>query len=215
MAENKKKIIVYADWKDQFNSLTDEEAGRLIKHFFSYVNDENPTSDRLTELLFIPIKTTLKRDLKSWEDYVNKQRENGGKGGRPKKEETQETQAFINKPKKGDSDNDSVSVNDNVSESVKKEKTHAKNFHEMSENELVEIFSNPPTDNKSLDINELSYYLLYSEQYGMAFKSAYPQLDYKSYIEKFYTYSLSGGKLHDSFENYAQHFFNTIRAKKI
>ena len=43
MAEGKNKIIFYRDWVDQFRDLTDEEAGRLIKHIMSYVNDENPT----------------------------------------------------------------------------------------------------------------------------------------------------------------------------
>ena len=56
MAENKKSIIVYADWIELFESLTDDEAGKLIKHFFRYVNDKNPTApDRITELSFIPM----------------------------------------------------------------------------------------------------------------------------------------------------------------
>ena len=67
MAKDKKSVIVYVDWIATFNKLEDDEAGRLIKHFFSYVNDLNPTSDRLTELLFEPIKQQLKRDLKVYE----------------------------------------------------------------------------------------------------------------------------------------------------
>lgn len=120
MAVGKKKIIVYTDWITQFKDLTDEEAGKLIKHFFEYVNDLNPKSDRLIELLFNPIKATLKRDLKSWESKQQTNKENGLKGGRPRKEKTQnnpnnpvgliETQ---NNPQKGVSDSVSVSVNDN------------------------------------------------------------------------------------------------------
>jgi len=68
MAEGKNKIIFYRDWVDQFRDLTDDEAGRLIKHIMLYVNDENPTPpDRLTELLFKPFKAQLKRDLDKWE----------------------------------------------------------------------------------------------------------------------------------------------------
>jgi hypothetical protein len=117
MAEGKKKVIVYADWINQFKDLTDEEAGKLIKHFFEYINDLNPVSDRLIELLFNPIKATLKRDLESWLNKQKTNKENGLKGGRPKKTETQnnpnnpvgflETQ---NNPQKG------VSVNDNVND---------------------------------------------------------------------------------------------------
>jgi len=68
MAENKKTIVVYADWIEQFESLSNEEAGKLIKHFFRYVNDLNPVpEDRITEIAFLPIKATLKRDLEKWE----------------------------------------------------------------------------------------------------------------------------------------------------
>jgi hypothetical protein len=63
MAKDKKSIIVYSDWIDLFEALTDEEAGKLIKHFFKYVNDENPVAtDRIVELSFIQIKNALKRD---------------------------------------------------------------------------------------------------------------------------------------------------------
>ena len=124
MATGKKKVIVYTDWIIQFESLTDEEAGKLIKHFFKYVNDLSPESDRLTELLFNPIKSTLKRDLEQWEKKQEINRENGLKGGRPKKEtETQNNPVGFLKtqhnPKKGVSVNDSVNDINNITESPK------------------------------------------------------------------------------------------------
>ena len=81
MAEGKNTIVIYKDWENIFEKLTDEESGRLIKHLFRFVNDENPESDRLIELVFEPIKLTLKRDLKHWETVVEKRRESGKKGG--------------------------------------------------------------------------------------------------------------------------------------
>lgn len=115
MAENKKSFILYTDQSGVFNQLPDEIAGKLIKHIFAYVNDENPISDDLIiNIAFEPIKQSLKRDLKRYEQYVEKQSVNGAKGGRPKKpSETQITQPFFEKPKKADSVSDSVSVNDN------------------------------------------------------------------------------------------------------
>ena len=81
MAENKKSIIVYADWIVLFESLSNEEAGLLIKHFFRYVNDLNPIApDRITELSFIPIKQALKRDLDKWESTLEERSINGRKG---------------------------------------------------------------------------------------------------------------------------------------
>lgn len=68
MAENKKSFILYSDQVSLFNQLPDEIAGKLIKHIFAYVNDENPTtSDLLLNVAFEPIKLQLKRDLKQWE----------------------------------------------------------------------------------------------------------------------------------------------------
>ena len=117
MAENKKSFILYTDQSGVFNQLPDEIAGKLIKHIFAYVNDENPISeDLIINIAFEPIKQSLKRDLKRYEQYVEKQAVNGAKGGRPKKPtETQITQPFFEKPKKADSVSvsDSVSVNDN------------------------------------------------------------------------------------------------------
>jgi hypothetical protein len=116
MAENKKSFVAYCDWQETFEELSDEEAGKLVKHLFNYVNDKNPeTSDKLTKMCFIPIKQSLKRDLKKYVKYVEKQSVNGKKGGRPKNPTlSQITQPFIGKPKKADSVSVSVSVNDNV-----------------------------------------------------------------------------------------------------
>jgi hypothetical protein len=114
MAENKKSFVAYCDWQETFEELSDEEAGKLVKHLFKYVNDENPeTSDKLTKMCFIPIKQSLKRDLKKYEGYIQKQSVNGKKGGRPKNPTlSQITQPFIKEPKKADS----VSVSDSVSD---------------------------------------------------------------------------------------------------
>lgn len=120
MAKDKKSFILYTDQSGVFNQLPDEIAGKLIKHIFAYVNDENPISDDLIiNIAFEPIKQSLKRDLKRYEVYVDKQSVNGAKGGRPKKAtETQKTQAFFEKPKKADSV--SVSVSDSVNVNVNK-----------------------------------------------------------------------------------------------
>jgi hypothetical protein len=110
MAKDKKSFVAYCDWLESFEELTDEEAGRLAKHLFRYVNDLNPEApDKITKMCFIPIKQSLKRDLVKYEERAERARENGAKGGRPK---TQKTQSVISEPKKPDSVN--VSVNDNV-----------------------------------------------------------------------------------------------------
>jgi hypothetical protein len=111
MAENKKSFILYADLINIVSKLPKEKAGELFLHILEYVNDLNPvTDDLLLQIAFEPVKLSLKRDLKRYENYIEKQRENGLKGGRPLKSETQITQAFLEKPKKADSVSDSDSV---------------------------------------------------------------------------------------------------------
>jgi len=81
MAKDKKSFILYADQISLIEKLTDEEAGRLVKHLFEYVNDRNPVAvDRLTEIAFEPIKQQLKRDLKDWEE-TKELKSRGGKIG--------------------------------------------------------------------------------------------------------------------------------------
>tara|TARA_R110000868_G_scaffold36781_5_gene130244 strand:- start:1982 stop:2632 length:651 start_codon:yes stop_codon:yes gene_type:complete len=80
MAENKKGFVLYADQKSIFDSLTNEESGVLIKHIFSYVNDENPTlNDRLIDMAFNPIKLQLKRDLVKYEGVKERNSANARK----------------------------------------------------------------------------------------------------------------------------------------
>jgi hypothetical protein len=122
MATGKKSFILYCDQRGIFDKLSDEQAGVLIKHIFAYVSDENPTADFITELAFESIKTALKRDLRKYENYIDKQRENGAKGGRPKK--AKKPKPFSKnptEPKKADSVSDNDSVSDSVNEFFKNE----------------------------------------------------------------------------------------------
>ena len=84
--EGKNGFILYADQNELFDQLPDEKAGQLIKHILKYVNDEDPeTDDIIINLAFTPIKQQLKRDLVKYEERAERSRENGKRGGRPKK----------------------------------------------------------------------------------------------------------------------------------
>jgi len=117
MAKDKKSFILYMDQRGIFDKLSDEQAGKLIKHIFSYCADENPEAEFIIDIAFEGIRQALKRDLRKYNVYIDKQRINGAKGGRPKKpKETQKTQPFFQKPKKADSVSvsDSVNVNETI-----------------------------------------------------------------------------------------------------
>lgn len=103
MAEGKKSFLLYCDYIDQFEEMTDEEAGKLIKHLLRYVNDLNPEPvDRMTGLLFNPIKKQLKRDLQRWEGTRSERSKAGHLGGiksgetRRKQKEANEANASKN-----------------------------------------------------------------------------------------------------------------------
>ncbi|MCT4085488.1 hypothetical protein HZP81_17210 [Elizabethkingia anophelis] len=82
MAKYKKSFIGYCDWERTFDFLSDEEAGKLIKHFFAYVNDKDPIlDDRLLQMAFEPIKLQLNRDLSKYEEVKRKRSEAGRQGG--------------------------------------------------------------------------------------------------------------------------------------
>ena len=122
MAENKKSFIAYADWVSVFNMLTDEEAGKLVKLIFSYVNDENPeVQDRVLKMAFEPIKSQLKRDLSKWVEIKEKRREAGRKGAEAKAEQNKQMLAnadFAEQTLAKQAVNVNVNVNDNVNDNV-------------------------------------------------------------------------------------------------
>lgn len=77
MDNGKKSVLLYCDLIHTVAPLTDEEAGRLFKHYLAYINDLNPEPiDRLTGLIFEPIKQNLKRDLLKWEKKSQKNKDN-------------------------------------------------------------------------------------------------------------------------------------------
>lgn len=110
--EGKKSFVLYTDQREVFDELSDEDAGRLIKHIFSYVNDENPsTDDLLLKVAFLPIKTQLKRDLKIWDEKKLQRAEAGRKGGIAKSSNAKQSLA---NPSNATNDVANLAVNVNV-----------------------------------------------------------------------------------------------------
>jgi len=115
--EGKKSFILYCDQRDLFDQLSDEQAGQLIKHIYSYVNDENPISkNQIINLAFTPIKQSLKRDLKKWEKQHKQRIEAGKKSAESRRRNS--TTVNERSISSTDSVSVSVSVSDSVSDSV-------------------------------------------------------------------------------------------------
>lgn len=117
MAEGKKSFIAYSDWNGMFQALPNDVAGKLIKHIFLYVNDEDPTSDDfIINALFEQIKSTLKRDLKKWESQTKQRSEAGKKSAEMRSTKFNERSIPLNE--KARKPTVSVSVSDNVNDNV-------------------------------------------------------------------------------------------------
>lgn len=125
MATEKKSFLLYVDVLHTVKHLNNEQAGELFKHILAYVNDEEPeTENHLIKIAFEPIKQSLKRDLKKWENKQEQRIEAGRKGGlaRAKKaKQNQAKQATATNPKQSQANqavsvsvNGSVSVSDNI-----------------------------------------------------------------------------------------------------
>ena len=112
MAENKKSFLLYTDLIHTVNKLNDEQAGQLFKHVLEYVNDLNPqTDDILLQVCFEPIRQSLKRDLRKYENMREKKREAGKKGANKRWQKIADD-STCHKPIAKIAVNDSVSVSD-------------------------------------------------------------------------------------------------------
>lgn len=110
MAKDKKSFLLYVDLIHTIEKLTDEQAGKLFKHVLRYVNDQHPESDQFTEVVFEPIKQTLKRDLEKYEGIRQRNSENAKK--RWDANGCERIPKIPALTKNADNDSVSVSVND-------------------------------------------------------------------------------------------------------
>ena len=89
---NNESMLFYYEWAEICEDLTDEEFGSMVRAAVDYAkNGVNPTfSDRALKACWKAIKKAIDRNLVRYAKQVEANRENGKKGGRPKKEEVEE-----------------------------------------------------------------------------------------------------------------------------
>jgi hypothetical protein len=123
MAEGKKSFVLYSDQRSIIEMLSDEKAGKLLKHMFAYVNDENPVSDDpLILLAFEPIKLQMKRDLVKWETTKGVRSDAGKASAEARRLAKEHQQTLTNSTNvnfvQQSSTNSTVNVNDTVNVNV-------------------------------------------------------------------------------------------------
>lgn len=81
--QNKKiSFLIYVEWREQLEMLSDEECGKLIKALLAYVCDgTKPELSGAVNMAFAFIRAQIDRDLEKWEDKCQKRSDAGRKGG--------------------------------------------------------------------------------------------------------------------------------------
>ena len=166
MNDKKKSFLLYLDTLEILHKLTDEQAGKLLKAFLAYHSGQDFNLDPMLDLVFFSFQAQFERDGVKYNTIVERNRNNGSKGGRPKNpakaKEPNGLSGNPSEPKKADGVKDSGSDKDNDSESVNKvtndrfaefwdlygkkvdsSKCKAK-FSKLTSTELVLLFTNLP-----------------------------------------------------------------------
>jgi hypothetical protein len=178
----KNNFILYKDYEEHVALLSNEEAGKLFKAIFRYVDGRKELElDGMTKMAFSFIKRNLERDLIKYKDKCNLNALNGAKGGRPKgsiKNPTviKNTERLNNKPKKADIgidiDTDTVIDIDNDSDikTNNKIKERHLDFVFLTKEEYLKLISKFGLQDADRKIDKLNSYI---GSKGKKYKSHY------------------------------------------
>ena len=120
----KKSFILHTDSLEVLNDMTNEQKGVLFDAIYKY-NTGRESEINLEfglKMAFIPLKNQFMRDNEKYLTTIERNKANGKKGGRPKKQAVKTNpnkpkkptglNGLIEKPKKADNDNDNDNDND-------------------------------------------------------------------------------------------------------
>ncbi len=131
----KDSFVLYTEYIEQIELLSMEQRGILLTAIFAYVSDaELPDMDGITKMAFAFIKSRIDKDTEKYAKTIEKRKEAGKLGGRPKangysekQEKVKKANGFSEKQNNPVYDNDNVNVNVNVL----KDKTYTCAFEEL------------------------------------------------------------------------------------
>ncbi len=107
----KKSFFLFKDSLNVLDDLSDKKAGKLFKAIRNYQDNSIMPNEFWLKIALKPFVNQFIRDNKQYETICKKNKNNGAKGGRPKKpinpvgySQTQKSQLVNSKPKKADKD---------------------------------------------------------------------------------------------------------------
>lgn len=157
MAKN--SFVIYHNYRETLEDLTDEQVGKLFRALFDYEIDKTePNFTGELKIAFRFIKKDLDINLNKYENICERNRKNGQKGGAPKGNQNARKQP--KQPKQPDNDNEDDNDNeydydidyDNIEESKKESKekennnlvSHAHTHERMSYDDIFRDFGVEP-----------------------------------------------------------------------
>lgn len=178
----KNSFIMYYDYGEHFNLLSDNELGVLIRAIYEYEKSEViPQLDGVLKMAFSFIKCQLDIDKAKYNTICERNSINGSKGGRPKTEinpkKPKKANGFSENPKKPKkADNEDVNDNVNENDFIKQGKPAKNKYGEfknvlLSDDELTKL-KNRFSDYQNR-IEKLSGYIASK---GTKYKSHYATL---------------------------------------
>lgn len=99
----KKSFVLYLDQYEVVKKLNKEQKAILFDNLFLYnLGEDIKIDDPLVDIVFTVFKTTFDRDKEKWLRKADANRENGKKGGRPKKNKNNALDETHNNPENPD-----------------------------------------------------------------------------------------------------------------
>jgi hypothetical protein len=159
MKTNKKSFLFYHSWKTQIDILDDYELRKFINNLISYHdNGEVVLESKEDKLLWNGVLPALELNNLKYHERIEKNRENGKKGGRPRKinAKKEEPNGLFDKPKKPNGLFDKPKKPDNSKELIVNRKNLNENTEEIIDNrELINQIGKKENDYGELKNNEL------------------------------------------------------------
>lgn len=118
MTDEKSSFVLYTEYLEHIKLLTMEQRGALLTAVLCYASgDELPEMDGMTNMAFSFIKSRIDRDTAAYLEKIEKRREAGKLGGRPKTKDISQKQEKAKKAN-GFSEKQNNPVTDNVNVTV-------------------------------------------------------------------------------------------------
>lgn len=120
-----KSFIIYKEWEECVDELSNEDAGKLFKALFDFASrgEELKLKD-CVKFTFMFMKSALERDGKKWEG-VCKARSDAAKAKRAKGEDSAKAAKATDKDKEKEKEKEKDKDKDNVYDKEKEKERHA------------------------------------------------------------------------------------------